>query len=88
MKSKWNKLSTFDKSLLILRIVVSVAVLLCAVLKLVGIWDKALNVAVPLLSIVILIQSIQEYRQQKKTSAIVGYVCFVAMTVMIVGACL
>lgn len=86
MKTKWNEKSTADKTLLILRIVISVVVLVGAVLQITGVWDKALNVAIPLLSVLILIQSIQEHKEQKKASAIVGYVCFVAMVVMIIGA--
>ena len=68
------------------RIIISVVVLVGAVLQITGVWDKALNVAIPLLSVLILIQSIQEHREQKKVSAIVGYACFVAMVVMIIGA--
>ncbi len=86
MKIKWNEKSTADKVMLILRIVISVVVLIGAVLQITGVWDKALNVAIPLLSVLILIQSIQEHKEQKKASAIVGYVCFVAMVVMIIGA--
>ncbi len=88
MKTKWNEKSAVDKILLVLRIVISVVVLVGAALQLTGVWDKALNVAIPLLSVLILIQSIQEHKEQKKTSAIVGYVCFVAMVVMIIGAML
>ena len=86
MKTKWNEKSTADKVMLILRIIISVVVLVGAVLQITGVWDKALNVAIPLLSVLILIQSIQEHKEQKKASAIVGYVCFVAMVVMIIGA--
>ena len=86
MKIKWNEKSTTDKILLVLRITVSIAVLIGATLQIMGVWNKALNVASPLLSVLILIQSIQEHKEQKKTSAIVGYVCFVAMVVMSVGA--
>ena len=86
MKTKWSEKSTSDKVLLVLRITVSIAVLIGAVLQITGVWDKALNVAIPLLSVLILIQSIQEHKEQKKASAIVGYVCFVAMVVMIIGA--
>ena len=86
MKTKWNEKSTADKTLLVLRIIISVVVLVGAVLQITGVWDKALNVAIPLLSVLILIQSVQEHKEQKKASAIVGYVCFVAMLVMIIGA--
>ena len=88
MKSKWNEKSIADKIMLILRIVISVVVLIGAVLQITGVWDKALNVAIPLLSVLILIQSIQEHNEQEKASAIVGYVCFVVMVVMIIGAML
>ena len=88
MKTKWNEKSTADKVMLVLRVVISVVVLVGAVLQITGVWDKALNVAIPLLSVLILIQSIQEHREQKKASAIIGYICFVAMIVMIVGAML
>ena len=88
MKTKWNEKSTADKIMLILRIVISVVVLIGAVLQITGVWDKALNVAIPHLSVLILIQSVQEHKEQKKASAIVGYVCLVAMVVMIIGAML
>ena len=85
MKTKWNEKPTADKIMLILRIVISVVVLIGAVLQITGVWDKALNVAIALLSVLILIQSIQEHKEQKKASAIIGYVCFAAMVVMIIG---
>lgn len=88
MKSKWNEKSTADKIMLILRIVISVVVLIGAVLQITGVWDKALNVAIPLLSVLILIQSIQEQKENRKASAIIGYVCFAAMVIMIIGAML
>ena len=88
MKTKWNEKSTADKIMLVLMVVISLVVLVAAVLQITGVWDKALNVAIPLLSVFILIQSIQEHKEQKKASAIVGYVCFAAMVIMIIGAIL
>ena len=88
MKTKWNEKSITDKIMIVLRIIISIVVLIGAALQITGVWDKALNVAIPLLSVLILVQSIQEHKEQKKASAIIGYVCFVAMVVMIVGAML
>ena len=88
MKTKWNEKSTADKTMLVLRIIVSIAVLIGAVLQITGVWDRALNIAVPLLSALILIQSIQEQKENRKALAIIGYVCFAAMVVMIIGAML
>ena len=86
MKTKWNEKSTSDKVLLVLRIIVSIAVLIGAALQLTGVWNRSLNIAVLLLSALILIQSIQEQKENRKASAIIGYVCFVAMVFMIIGA--
>ena len=86
MKTKWNEKSTADKIMLVLMVVISLVVLVAAVLQITSVWDKALNVAIPLLSVLILIQSIQEHKEQKKAYAIVGYVCFASMVVMIIGA--
>ena len=71
MKTKWNEKSTADKIMLVLRVVISLVVLVAAVLQITGVWDKALNVAIPLLSVLILIQSIQEHKENKKASAII-----------------
>ena len=86
MKTKLNEKSTADKIMLVLRVVISLVVLVAAVLQITGVWNKALNIAVPLLSTLILIQSIQEQKENKKISAVIGYVCFVAMIIMIIGA--
>lgn len=86
MKSKWNEKSTADKIMLVLRIVISVVVLVSALLKLLNVWDNALIVAIPLLSVLILIQSIQEHRNHKKTSAIIGYICVVIIIAMCFGS--
>ena len=88
MKTKWNEKSITDKIMIVLRIIISIVVLIGAALQITGVWDKALNVAIPLLSVLILIQSIQEHKEQKKASAIIGYICFVAMVIIIVGAML
>ena len=86
MKVKWNEKSTADKVMFILRLFLSVAVLVFASLQILNVWDDALMIAIPLLSLVILIQSIQEHRAGKKTSAIIGYICVAIMIICCVGA--
>lgn len=85
MKAKWNEKSTADRVMFVLRIVISLAVIAFATLQVLNVWDKALMVAIPLLSLVILIQSIQEHRASKKTSAIIGYICVAIMIICCVG---
>ena len=65
MKRKWRELSQSDKFMLIARVAVSIFVVLFAALQLLGVGDKAINLAVPLMGIVLLIQSVQEWKKQR-----------------------
>ena len=46
-KIKWNEMTDSNKIMLIIRIIVSICVVALASLQLFGVWDKAINVAVP-----------------------------------------
>lgn len=65
MKRKWRELAQADKFMLIVRVVVSVLVVVFAALQLFGVWDKAINLAAPLMGVVLLIQSVQEWKKQR-----------------------
>ena len=65
MKRNWKDIPQSDKFLLIVRVVASILVVGLAALQLFGVWDKAINLAVPLMGVVLLIQSIQEWKQQR-----------------------
>lgn len=71
MKKNWNERTTADKILIIMRIVISVVVMLAAMVQILGVWNKAINVAVPLVGILMLVQSIQEWKTSR-ASAILG----------------
>ena len=62
---KWNERTQSDKLMLVVRIVASFLVVVFAALQLLGVWDKAINLAAPLMGIVLLIQSIQEWKQHR-----------------------
>ena len=64
MKRKWKEMPAADKFMLIVRIVASILVVAFAALQLLGVWDKAINLAAPLMGIVLLIQSVQEWKKQ------------------------
>jgi len=68
MKRKWRELPPADKFMLVIRLVASVLVILFAALQLLGVWDKAINLAAPLMGIVLLIQSIQEWKQHRSVA--------------------
>lgn len=65
MKRKWRDLSQVDKFMLSVRIATSILVVVFAALQLLGVWDKAINLAAPLMGTVLLIQSVQEWKKQR-----------------------
>ena len=65
MKRQWRALSQADKYMLVVRVAVSILVVLFAALQLLGVWDKVINVATPLMGIVLLLQSVQEWKKQR-----------------------
>ena len=68
MKRKWRDLSQADKFMLIVRVVASIIVVFFAALQLLGVWDKAINLAAPLMGIVMLVQSVQEWKKQRRVA--------------------
>ena len=65
MKRKWKEMPAADKFMLIVRIVASILLVVFAALQLLGVWDKAINLAAPLMGVVLLIQSVQEWNKQR-----------------------
>lgn len=68
MHTEWNQRTTLDKTLLALRMATSVGTVVCALLQLLGVWNRAINAAVPLMGLSLLFQSVQEWRQNRKTA--------------------
>ena len=62
---KWNARLRADKFMLVVRVVASFLVVVFAALQLLGVWDKAMNLAAPLMGIVLLIQSAQEWKPHR-----------------------
>jgi len=65
MKEKWNKLSSSDKGMLLARIVISAAIIVLASLQLWGIRENAIHLNAPLMGVVLLLQSIQDWKQHR-----------------------
>ena len=65
MKRKWGELPPADKFMLAVRIAASILVVALASLQLLGVWDKAINLAAPLMGVVLLIQSVQEWKEHR-----------------------
>lgn len=85
MKKSWSEREKIDKIIIILRIIISIVVMLAAIIQLLGIWNKAINIAVPLLGVLMIVQAIQEWKSSRGVailgicSAIFIFICsFVA----------
>lgn len=68
MKRKWRELPLADKFMLSVRVVASILVVALASLQLLGVWDKAINLAAPLMGVVLLIQSVQEWKEHRRVA--------------------
>ena len=66
--SLWKKKSTAEKILSAVGIVCSVSVIVLAVLQLVGVWENAGYAYLPLIAVLMLIQTVQYWRQSKPTA--------------------
>lgn len=65
MRTNWKERSGADKAMLIFRIAASLGVIVLAALQLLGIWERAMHVAAPLIGLILLAQSIQEWKQSR-----------------------
>ena len=72
MKAKWNEKSTIERVLFVSRIVVSIAVIVLASLTIFRVQPDAINMAMPLVGINLVIQSINEWKENRG-SAILGF---------------
>ena len=70
MIRKWYETTASNKVMLIVRIFASMCVVVFAALQLFGVWDRAINLAVPLMGIVLLIQSLQEWKLHRGVAII------------------
>ena len=62
---KWKEWPRADNFMLVVRVVASFLVVVFAALQLLGVWEKTINLAAPLMGIVLLIQSAQGWKQQR-----------------------
>lgn len=65
----WKENSVVEKSLIIIGVAVSVAVIVLAVLQITGIYEKAIMIFEPLLGVLMLIQAMR-YRKSNKIVAV------------------
>lgn len=75
MKTRIFKEKTKKENVLFVsKLVISVVIIVFALLQLLKVWDKATYISSPLLGVLILVQSIQEFKTNRNV-AIVSLIC-------------
>ena len=69
--TRWQQKSPFEKALTITSITCSIAVIVLALLQLLGVWNDAVRVYMPLTALVMLIQA-KELWNKSRTAAIIN----------------
>ena len=72
----WDEKSPQEKRITIISLCLSFIIVIFAVLLMSGIYDKASNICVPLLGLLLLIQAMQLYKT-RKVAAVLCIVCAV-----------
>lgn len=70
MKKRWNERTKLEKSLTISKILVSLIILYASAMKLLHVWPKGLNVAIPLFGVYYILETIYNWKTDKDKAAI------------------
>ena len=77
----WSDKEKVEKVLIVMRIFISIIIMVAAIIQLLGIYDKAINLAVPMTGILLIVQAIQEWKTNRGVailgvcSAIFIFIC-------------
>ena len=68
--TRWQQKSPLGKLLTVTGIACSVAVIVLALLQLLGVWEDAVRVYMPLTALVMLIQAVENWKQNRTAAVI------------------
>ena len=87
MKARWNNMTTRDRIINVLIIILSVAVIALAALQLLGIWEDSINVYEPLIGVVLLLQAKLFWNMNRKIAVLqlcaAGFVVICAFVILV-----
>lgn len=78
----WEQKSLFMKFITIVGFIISIAIMILSFLQIFDIWDKAINIFEPLLGVLMLIQTIENWESNKRTAY---FSLFVAIFIFLVA---
>lgn len=83
MKLKyWNQKTLPFKILTLIGVIISITVVILAFMQIFNVWDKAINIFEPLLGVLMLIQTIENWKTNK---SIAYFSLFVAIFIFVVA---
>lgn len=80
----WNKKTISFKILTILGLIISITIIFLSLLQIFNAWDKAINVFEPLLGVLMLIQTIENWKTNKSIAYFSLFVAFFIFVVAII----
>lgn len=66
----WNQKQTHEKVITVMGIACSISIIILAFMQVLGIWQNAINVFEPLLGVLMVIQTIQNWKKNKAVAMI------------------
>ena len=87
MKASWSNMTTRDRIINVLIIILSVAVIALAALQLLGVWEDSINVYEPLVGVILLLQAKLFWDKNRKIAVLqlcaAGFVFICAFVILI-----
>lgn len=80
----WKEKSPYEKSLLVLSMILSVFVVLFATLSLIGRWKGGMYIVQPLLGVVMLIQALQFWKYNRLVSIFSLFAVFFTLIALMI----
>ena len=87
MRTRWNNMTTRDRIINVFIIILSLAVIALAALQLLGIWEESINVYEPLIGVVLLLQAMYRWKNNRTVAIIslcaAGFVFVCAFVILV-----
>lgn len=88
-KERWAQKTKFEKLLFVTGMVCSVSVITLALLQLLGVWEDAIQVYMPLVALLMLVQALENWKRSRTVAIVslcasifVGTVCILILFVL------
>lgn len=81
MKKKWNERTKLEKILVIFKIVVSLIIIYASAMKLLNVWPKGLNFAIPLFGVYYILETIYNWKTDKDMAALSFFMAIIIIAV-------